>query len=69
MVPHAALGFRVKSGWATTVLVGGSIESPQILDRRIIELCGAAIPKSRQPRHAMMGTLETHQSKTGFERL
>jgi hypothetical protein len=49
MVPHAALGFRVKSGWATTVLVGGSIESPQILDRRIIELCGAAIPKSRQP--------------------
>jgi hypothetical protein len=58
-----ALGFRVKSGWATAVLVAGSVPSPQVLDRRAIDLCDPAIPSSRQPYHAAMGKLQTDQDK------
>ncbi|HEV3260673.1 MAG TPA: hypothetical protein VG013_27715 [Gemmataceae bacterium] len=61
--PHPAIGFRVKSGWATAVLVAGPIESPHVLDRRVIDLCDPAIPESRQPYHARMGTLETDEIK------
>jgi hypothetical protein len=60
---EAAIGFRVKSGWATAVLVAGSIQSPQVLDRRRIDLCDPAIPESRQPYHAGMGRLETDEAK------
>jgi hypothetical protein len=60
---HAAVGFRVKSGRAITVLVTGSIQAPQLLDRRVIELCDPAIPESRQPCHAGMGTLQTDAAK------
>ncbi|SRR6266851_1343563 len=58
-----ALGFRVKSGWATAVLVAGSIQCPRVLDRRRIDLCDPAVPESRQPYHAGMGTLETDEGK------
>jgi hypothetical protein len=51
----AALGFRVKSGWATVVLLGGTSALPRVLDRRIIDLCDPAIPDSRQPWHAAEG--------------
>jgi hypothetical protein len=37
--------------------------SPQVLDRRTIDLCDPAIPESRQPYHARMGTLETDEAK------
>jgi hypothetical protein len=60
---HAAIGFRVKSGWATAILVAGSVRSPQVLDRRAIALCDPAIPESRQPYHAGMGMLETDEAK------
>lgn len=53
----SAIGFRVKSGWATAILLGQP-ESPRVLDRRIIELCDPAVPESRQPYHHAMGTLE-----------
>jgi hypothetical protein len=56
---EAAVGFRVKSGQAVAVLVGGSSQSPQVLDRRAIALCDSAVPESRQPYHAGMGSLET----------
>jgi hypothetical protein len=59
----AVIGFRVKSGWATAVLVTGSIQSPQVLDRRTIDLCDQTIPESRQPYHAGMGKLETDEDK------
>ena len=36
---NATLGFRVKSGWAVAVLLAGSAESPQVLDRRVVQLC------------------------------
>ena len=60
---NAALGFRVKSGWAAAVLLAGPVESPQLLDRRIVQLCDPAIPESKQPYHAKMGTLQTDDAK------
>jgi hypothetical protein len=60
-----ALGFRVKSGWAGGVLLTGPADSPQLLARRIVELCDAAVPSSRQPYHAKMGTLQTDEDKIG----
>ncbi len=59
----SAIGFRVKSGWATAVLLTGPIESPQVLDRRTIDLCDPAMPESRQPYHAAMSKLETDEAK------
>ncbi len=51
---QAAIGVRVKSGWATAVLLVGPSTSPRVLDRRVIDLCDPAVPESRQPYHAMM---------------
>ena len=59
----AALGFRVKSGWAGAVLLAGPVESPQLLDRRIVQLCDPTVPESKQPYHAKMGTLQTDDAK------
>jgi hypothetical protein len=64
----AAMGLRVKSGWATAVLVAGTVESPQALDRRTIDLCDPAIADSRQPYHAAMGRLETDETKIARRR-
>lgn len=60
---QAAVGFRVKSGWATTVLLVGPPQSPQVLDRRVVEMSDAAVPESRQPYHAGMGMLEEDSAK------
>ncbi len=49
---EAALGFRVKSGWAMVVLVSGAASSPKVIDRRRIELSDPAVPESAQPFHA-----------------
>src|SRR5438445_13716514 len=51
----ASLGFRVKSGWATTVLVGGPPGSPHVLDHGIVQLSDPALPGSRQPFHGGTG--------------
>jgi len=59
---RSAVGFRVKSGWATAVLLGLS-DSPRVLDRRIVELCDPAVPASRQPYHAGFGALEEDASE------
>ncbi len=55
MTAPAAVGFRVKSGWATAVLLAGPAAAPRVVDRRIIELSDPAVPTSRQPYHAVMG--------------
>lgn len=60
---QAAVGFRVKSGWATTVLLVGPVQSPQVLDRRVVEMSDPAVPESRQPYHAAMGMLEEDSAK------
>ena len=60
---NATLGFRVKSGWAAAVLLAGPVESPQLLDRRVVQLCDPTVPQSKQPYHAKMGTLQTDDAK------
>jgi hypothetical protein len=59
----AALGFRVKSGWAAAVLLTGSARSPQLCDVRRIDLSDPRFPETRQPYHAAMGKLETDMTK------
>ena len=55
----AALGFRVKSGWAAVVLLMKPMQSPQLSDVSRVELSDPRLPETRQPYHAAMGKLET----------
>lgn len=59
----AALGFRVKSGWATALLVTGSVAAPRVAARGVVDLSDPAIPRTRQPYHAAMGTLQTDEAR------
>ena len=59
----AALGFRVKSGWAAAVLLTGPARSPQLCDVRRMDLSDPRLPETRQPYHAAMGKLETDTTK------
>jgi hypothetical protein len=63
MRSRAALGFRVKSGWAAAVLLTGPARSPQLCDVRRIGLSDPRHPETRQPYHATMGKLETDTTK------
>ncbi len=54
--PRAAIGFTVKSGWASAVLLVGPATAPRVVDSRRIDLSDPAIPESRQPYHAGFGT-------------
>jgi hypothetical protein len=47
----AALGFRVKSGWAMSVLLSGTVAAPQLLHCRSVLLSDPAEPRSKQPYH------------------
>lgn len=47
----AALGFRAHSGWAAAVALGGSPRSPEVINRRRIELIGPGSPGGVQPYH------------------
>jgi hypothetical protein len=49
---RAAIGFRVHSGWAALVAVAGSLESPEVIARRRIEIADPGIRGSKQPFHA-----------------
>lgn len=55
----AALGFRVKSGWAAVVLLSDGADSPKLCDNRVIDLSDPKVPETRQPYHAAFGQLET----------
>ena len=55
----AALGFRVKSGWAAVVLLTSPGDAPQLADVNRVELSDPGLPETRQPYHARMGKLET----------
>jgi len=59
----AALGFRVKSGWAAAVLLTDSARSPQLCDVQRIDLSDPRLPETGQPYHAAMGRLETDTRK------
>ncbi len=55
VAPTAGLGFRIKSGWATVVLLSGTPDAPELLDRRPVELSDPSHAELRQPYHAAMG--------------
>ena len=52
LIGHAALGFRVHSGWAVLVVLAGPVETPTILDRSRIEMADVEMAGSKQPYHA-----------------
>jgi hypothetical protein len=54
----AAIGFRVKSGFAIAIVLDGSARSPIAVARRIVELCDPNVAETRQPYHAGMGRAE-----------
>ena len=59
----AALGFRVKSGWAAVVLLTDTAHSPlQLSDVGRVELSDPQLPETRQPYHAGTGELETNST-------
>jgi hypothetical protein len=61
---RAAIGFRVKSGWAMAVLLVGPASSPKVVDRRRVELADPAIPDSLQPFHAGLDLPKAAAAKT-----
>src|SRR5262249_12254240 len=61
--PQTTLGFRVKSGWATAILLAGPAACPRVLDRRPIELSDPETADSRQPYHAVMEAAPKDASK------
>lgn len=64
----AALGFRVKSGWAMAVLLCGTCEEPRLVTCRELLLSDPQIPTSKQPYHAAL-TLPAKEAGTVIERL
>jgi hypothetical protein len=62
-VPRAAVGFRVKSGWACAVGLVGPASAPVVIDRCRALLSDGEVPESQQPYHAAMGKLEEDAAK------
>jgi len=50
--PQLAIGFRVKTGRATAVVMAGPASAPRVLSRKSLQLWDPAIPESHQPWHA-----------------
>jgi hypothetical protein len=50
--PRLAIGFRVKTGRATAVVIAGPASAPRVLSRSSLQLFDPAIPESHQPFHA-----------------
>ena len=50
----AALGLRVKSGWAMAALVSGSASSPNLRHCQSVLLSDPKVPQSKQPYHAAL---------------
>ena len=53
-----SIGFRVKSGYAIAVALGGSAQSPAAVSRHIVQLCDPAVKETRQPYHSDFGEAE-----------
>ena len=54
----AAFGFRVKSGWASAILLNGPLKAPVVLSRWNVLMSDPKIPETKQPYHASTGVLE-----------
>src|SRR5260370_40739232 len=50
--PKLAIGFRVKTGRATAVVMPGPSSAPRVLSRKSLQLWDPAITESHQPWHA-----------------
>jgi hypothetical protein len=50
--PRVAIGFRVKTGRATAVVMAGPASAPRVLSRKSLQLWDPAVPESHQPWHA-----------------
>ena len=61
----AAFGFRIKSGWAALVLVGGPPDAPTLLDRKKVDLSDPTDAELRQPYHASTGVGLTDSATLG----
>lgn len=55
MERRAAIGLRAHSGWAALVVAAESRGSPEVVERKRIELADPGIPGSKQPYHAAEG--------------
>ena len=64
---HCSLGFRVKSGHAIAIALGGPAASPIPLARAIVELSDPNVAATRQPFHADFGTAQ--EDRTVIARL
>jgi len=64
----AALGFRVKSGWAMVVLLAGNSDDLRIVKCQPILLSDPKIPETKQPYHAAL-ELSTKDGKAVTARL
>jgi hypothetical protein len=60
-VPSIALGFRVKSGWAAAVVLGGPPSAPTLLEAQRVELSDPDTPATVQPYHAGVGEAQTNE--------
>lgn len=54
----AGLGIRVKSGWASAVLLAADRQGPRLLLRRRLLLADPDVPQSAQPYHRGFGRLQ-----------
>src|SRR5215217_4907155 len=61
--PRAAVGFSVKTGWTSAVLLTCSNGTVCVLESRRVELSDPAVPESRQPYHAAFGTARVRGSE------
>ena len=59
----AAIGFRVRSGWASAVLLAGPAERPSVVHHSSINLSDPEQPETKQPYHARQGPLEQNAAK------
>jgi hypothetical protein len=60
-VAPIAFGFRVKSGWAAAVVLGGPPRAPTILEAPRVELSDPDTPATVQPYHAGVGEAQTNE--------
>jgi len=59
----ATIGFRVKTGRATAVLLAGPIHLPRLLERRDVQLWDPDLPETREPYHAALELTEEAGAK------
>jgi hypothetical protein len=57
----AALGFRVKSGWAMAALLVGPMDEPRLVTCKAVLLSDPNIPQSKQPYHAALELPENEE--------